>query len=93
MWYCYRGSVDYRADKTQSYRLGYAESTDGKQWKRLDALVGIDSIRRRLGLPDDGSTRSSTSMVASSTCCTTATASVKQVSGTLCWKTTTGSIV
>jgi hypothetical protein len=42
MWYCYRGSVDYRADKTQSYRLGYAESTDGKQWKRLDALVGID---------------------------------------------------
>ncbi|MEP6913756.1 MAG: hypothetical protein ABI923_13430, partial [bacterium] len=26
MWYCYRGSVGYRTDKAQSYRLGYAES-------------------------------------------------------------------
>jgi len=42
MWYCYRGSVDYRTDKAQSYRLGYAESTDGIQWERLDHLVGIE---------------------------------------------------
>ena len=33
MWYSFRG---------QSYRIGYAESADGRQWKRLDYLVGID---------------------------------------------------
>jgi hypothetical protein len=33
MWYSFRG---------QSYRIGYAESKDGRRWNRLDALVGID---------------------------------------------------
>jgi hypothetical protein len=42
MWYCHRGSVGYRTDKSQSYRLGYAESADGIRWQRLDHLVGID---------------------------------------------------
>jgi predicted GH43/DUF377 family glycosyl hydrolase len=42
MWYCYRGSVNYRTDKAQSYRIGYAESLDGIEWTRLDHLVGID---------------------------------------------------
>jgi hypothetical protein len=42
MWYCYRGSINYRTDKAQSYRVGYAESADGLQWTRLDDLVGID---------------------------------------------------
>jgi len=42
MWYCFRGSVNYRTDKNQSYRLGYAESADGMFWNRLDNLVGID---------------------------------------------------
>jgi predicted GH43/DUF377 family glycosyl hydrolase len=42
MWYCYRGSVNYRTDKAQSYRIGYAESADGLKWERLDHLVGID---------------------------------------------------
>lgn len=32
MWYSYRGSA---------YRIGYAESTDGRQWKRLDEAAGI----------------------------------------------------
>jgi len=32
MWYSFRG---------QSYRIGYAESKDGKFWKRLDHQVGI----------------------------------------------------
>jgi hypothetical protein len=32
MWYSYRGA---------SYRIGYAESNDGRQWKRLDADCGI----------------------------------------------------
>jgi hypothetical protein len=42
MWYCFRGSVGYRTDKQQSYRLGYAESIDGRRWQRLDHLVGIE---------------------------------------------------
>lgn len=41
MWYCFRGSVDYRTNKDQSYRLGYAESSDGVHWKRMDQHVGI----------------------------------------------------
>jgi hypothetical protein len=32
MWYCYRG--DY-------YRIGYAESNDGRRWTRLDERAGI----------------------------------------------------
>lgn len=42
MWYCFRGSVDYRTDKAQSYRLGYAESPDGINWTRMDEAVGIE---------------------------------------------------
>jgi hypothetical protein len=42
MWYCFRGSVDYRTDRSQSYRLGYAESSDGRNWTRKDELVGIE---------------------------------------------------
>ena len=42
MWYCFRGSRDYRTDRSQSYRLGYAESTDGRTWTRKDDEVGID---------------------------------------------------
>lgn len=42
MWYCFRGSVDYRTRKEQSYRLGYAESNDGINWTRLDEAVGIE---------------------------------------------------
>ena len=33
MWYSYRG---------QSYRIGYAESDDGRSWRRLDELVNLD---------------------------------------------------
>lgn len=33
MWYSYRGD---------SYRIGYAESNDGRDWKRLDNRAGID---------------------------------------------------
>jgi predicted GH43/DUF377 family glycosyl hydrolase len=42
MWYCYRGSVNFRTDKEQSYRLGYAESLDGVTWTRKDEEAGID---------------------------------------------------
>lgn len=37
MWYSYRGNNDI-----QTYRIGYAESTDGINWDRKDAQVGID---------------------------------------------------
>lgn len=42
MWYCYRGSLDYRTNKEQSYRIGYAESNDGIAWTRKDEEAGID---------------------------------------------------
>lgn len=41
MWFCFRGAYDYRFDKSQSYRLGYAESADGVTWSRRDDEVGI----------------------------------------------------
>ncbi|MET7255398.1 hypothetical protein [Dyadobacter fermentans] len=41
MYYSYRHSRDYRTDRNQSYRLGYAESADGTNWERKDHLVGI----------------------------------------------------
>lgn len=33
MWYCYRGGY---------YKIGYAESSDGKTWQRMDDEAGID---------------------------------------------------
>jgi|GEM_PF-123806 len=41
MYYSYRHTRDYRTDRNQSYRLGYAESKDGFKWERKDDLVGI----------------------------------------------------
>lgn len=42
MWYSYRGKRDYRTNKKNTYRIGYAESKDGIRWERKDHLVGID---------------------------------------------------
>lgn len=42
MWYSCRGVRDYRTNKENSYRVGYAESPDGISWERKDELVGID---------------------------------------------------
>ncbi|HEX5810363.1 MAG TPA: hypothetical protein VFY25_16960 [Anaerolineales bacterium] len=42
MWYSYRGSSDYRMNKSHAYRVGYAESFNGTDWKRKDELAGID---------------------------------------------------
>lgn len=41
MWFCYRASVNYRG-KDNGYRMGYASSTDLKNWKRDDSKAGID---------------------------------------------------
>ena len=35
MWYCYRGGEN-------TYRAGYAESSDAVSWTRKDSLAGID---------------------------------------------------
>lgn len=42
MWYTYRGEADYRTNKDHSYRIGYAESKDGKVFTRMDDKVGIN---------------------------------------------------
>jgi hypothetical protein len=41
MWYTFRGSFDYR-DGTDAYKIGYAESIDGKNWVRMDDQAGIE---------------------------------------------------
>ena len=41
MWFCYRGIEDFR-DGTNSYRIGYARSSDLKTWEREDEQAGID---------------------------------------------------
>lgn len=41
MYYSFRHTRDYRTNRNQSYRLGYAESKDGFKWERKDDLVGI----------------------------------------------------
>jgi len=41
MFYSYRSTHSYRTNPEQSYRLGYAESSDGINWIRKDDEVGI----------------------------------------------------
>lgn len=41
MWYSTRKAVNYRDNRDQSYRIGYASSEDGKNWQRMDDLAGI----------------------------------------------------
>jgi predicted GH43/DUF377 family glycosyl hydrolase len=40
MWFAYRGAHDYRGGKN-SYRIGYASSTDRVRWQRDDDAAGI----------------------------------------------------
>lgn len=41
MLYSYRSTHSYRTDPQQSYRIGYAESSDGIDWNRKDHEAGI----------------------------------------------------
>jgi len=41
MWFCYRGGANYRTG-AGTYRIGYAESRDAKNWTRMDEMAGID---------------------------------------------------
>ena len=43
MWYSYRKLEDYRRNPANSYRIGYARSTDGLHWQRQDEGAGIDA--------------------------------------------------
>jgi hypothetical protein len=40
MWFCYRGTQDFR-DGADSYRIGYAWSTNLVDWTRDDEATGI----------------------------------------------------
>lgn len=42
MLYSYRSSINYREDPSKSYRLGYAESEDGKNWIKKNQEIGIE---------------------------------------------------
>jgi hypothetical protein len=42
MWYSYRGVRDYRTNRAHTWRIGYAESKNGIEWKRMDEEAGID---------------------------------------------------
>jgi hypothetical protein len=42
MWFSYRSPVAYRDVRENSYRIGYAESSDGLVWSRQDDRVGIN---------------------------------------------------
>ncbi|KAA3621339.1 MAG: hypothetical protein DWP94_10630 [Flavobacterium sp.] len=39
MWFSVRSSSDYRNNLENSYRIGYAESTDGFKWKRKESNI------------------------------------------------------
>ncbi len=41
MWYSSRSGENYRSDKNSSYKIGYAESIDGKNWIRKDEETNI----------------------------------------------------
>jgi hypothetical protein len=42
MWYSMRGIKNYRKNSNNSYRIGYAESSDGIKWERKDKTAGIN---------------------------------------------------
>jgi len=41
MWYAYRNRSNFRNNIADSYRIGYAESSDGIKWIRKDHKAGI----------------------------------------------------
>jgi len=42
MWFCYRQDRDFRTNKNNSYRIGYATSDDAINWLRRDQEAGIN---------------------------------------------------
>jgi hypothetical protein len=46
MWFSYKGTVDFRNDTKESYRIGYAYSSDLINWKREDEKSGIQVSKK-----------------------------------------------
>jgi hypothetical protein len=42
MWYAYRLTFDYRKNKKNSYRIGFATSKNGIDWVRNDSQLNLD---------------------------------------------------
>lgn len=42
MYYSYRNFDNYRSDSKNSYRIGYATSSDGIKWERKDNLINFE---------------------------------------------------
>jgi predicted GH43/DUF377 family glycosyl hydrolase len=42
MYFCFRSSIDFRKNKENAYRIGYAYSNNLKDWIRADDKAGID---------------------------------------------------
>lgn len=42
MWYSYRKGYNYRSSIDEAYKIGYAESSNGRVWERKDEDVAID---------------------------------------------------
>lgn len=42
MFFCHRDAIDYRKNRNNSYRIGYAKSSDLIDWHRNDSIAGID---------------------------------------------------
>ena len=49
MFFCYRANIDFRRNRNQSYKIGYATSTDLINWQRNDKKAGIHAS----DAPDD----------------------------------------
>jgi hypothetical protein len=45
MWYSVRKGFDYRKNKLNSYKIGYAESLDLINWNRQDDIAGISQSK------------------------------------------------
>ena len=46
MFYSYRHGHDFRKNPEKSYRLGYAQSSNGYDWQRFDDQVGIEKSKQ-----------------------------------------------
>jgi len=42
MWFCFRNHVDFRENRINSYRIGYARSENLIDWERMDIELGLD---------------------------------------------------
>ena len=42
MFFCYREAIGFRKDKNKGYKIGYAFSSDLKNWQRDDTLLNLD---------------------------------------------------